>query len=133
MSHAIAAFREGEIAFGDADLSAARRAKERGEEWWLRCRHESQQLAVLDFDLAFEEGRAADARAAMGRLALAKEVEHDSWLARTELQVAWLQVTATPSASGSSTTPRPSCPGTCTSWPMWSTSWTWRLTVGSTR
>ncbi len=91
MSHAIAAFREGEIAFGDADLSAARRAKERGEEWWLRCRHESQQLAVLDFDLAFEEGRAADAGAAMGRLALAKEVEHDSWLARTELQVAWLQ------------------------------------------
>ncbi|HEY8094132.1 MAG TPA: LuxR C-terminal-related transcriptional regulator [Acidimicrobiales bacterium] len=90
MSHAISAFREGEIAFGDGDLAAARRAKERGEEWWLRCRQEAEWLTLLELDLAFEEGRAGDARVALDRLALAKS-EHASWYARTELEVAWLQ------------------------------------------
>jgi DNA-binding CsgD family transcriptional regulator len=91
MSHAIAAFREGEIAFGDGDLRAARRAKERGEEWWLRCGQEADWLSVLEFDLAFEEGRAGDARIAIDRLELSKHHGNASWRARTELQLAWLQ------------------------------------------
>ena len=91
MSHAIAAVREGEIAFGVGDLRAARRAKERGEEWWLRCGQEADWLASLDYDLAFEEGRTGDARAALERLELGKHRYNRSWQARTELQLAWLQ------------------------------------------
>jgi DNA-binding CsgD family transcriptional regulator len=91
MSHAISAFREGEIAFGDGDLAAARRAKERGEEWWLRCRQEAEWLTLLELDLAFEEGRAVDAREALDRLALGTKADHASWYARTEMEVAWLQ------------------------------------------
>ena len=89
MSNATAAFREGELAFGEADLAAARRAKEQGEEWWLGRRGDAKWLAILDFDLAFEEGRAADARAALDSLGLD---HHDvaGWRARTELEVAWL-------------------------------------------
>ncbi len=91
MSHAIAAVREGEIAFGVGDLRAARRAKERGEEWWLRCGQEADWLASLDYDLAFEEGRTGDAQAALERLELGKHRYNRSWQARAELQLAWLR------------------------------------------
>ncbi len=62
MSHAISAFREAEIASADGDLAATRRAMERGAEWCLRCQQDAEWLIPLEFDLAFEEGRAADAR-----------------------------------------------------------------------
>jgi DNA-binding CsgD family transcriptional regulator len=89
MSNVTAAFREGELAFGEADLAAARRAKEQGEEWWVGRRTETKWLAILGFDLAFEEGRIADAQAALAALELS---QHDApaWKARTELEVAWL-------------------------------------------
>jgi DNA-binding CsgD family transcriptional regulator len=90
MSNSSAAFREGELAFGEADLAAARRAKDQGEEWWLSRRKTSKWNAILEFDLAFEEGRALDARTALDRLGLNKDT-HAGWHARTELQVAWLQ------------------------------------------
>ena len=97
MSHAISAFREAEIASADGDLAATRRAKERGAEWCSRCRQEAEWLIPLEFDLAFEEGRAADARTALERLALSAEPGHASWYARTELELAWLR-TRTPTA-----------------------------------
>ena len=70
MSHAISAFREGEIASAEGDLAATRRAMERGAEWCLRCQQDAEWLVPMEFDLAFEEGRAADARTALERLAL---------------------------------------------------------------
>jgi DNA-binding CsgD family transcriptional regulator len=90
MSNSTSAFREGELAFGEADLAAARRAKEQGDEWWQPPRMSSKWLIILDFDLAFEEGRTADARVALDRLNL-DPVESQGWYARTELEVAWLQ------------------------------------------
>ena len=90
MSHAISAFREAEIASADGDLAATRRAMERGAEWCLRCQQDAEWLIPLEFDLAFEEGRAADARTALERLALSAEPGHASWWARTELELAWL-------------------------------------------
>ena len=90
MSHAISAFREAEIASADGDLAATRRAMERGAEWCLRCQQDAEWLIPLEFDLAFEEGRAADARRALERLALSAEPGHASWWARTELELAWL-------------------------------------------
>jgi DNA-binding CsgD family transcriptional regulator len=90
MSHAISAFREAEIASSEGDLAATRRAMERGAEWCLRCQQDAAWLIPLEFDLAFEEGRAADARTALERLALYAEPGHASWWARTELELAWL-------------------------------------------
>ena len=90
MSHAISAFREAEIASAGGDLAATRRAMERGAEWCLRCQQDAEWLMPLEFDLAFEEGRAADARTALERLALSAEPGHASWWARTELELAWL-------------------------------------------
>jgi DNA-binding CsgD family transcriptional regulator len=89
ISHTTAAFREGELAFGEADMAAARRAKEQGEEWWLSWGKEAHWLAILELDLAFEEGRVADAQAALERLELHQK-GHAGWRARTELAVAWL-------------------------------------------
>jgi DNA-binding CsgD family transcriptional regulator len=90
MSHAISAFREAEIASSDGDLAATRRAMERGAEWCLRCQQDAEWLLPLEFDLAFEEGRGADARRALEQLALSAEPGHASWWARTELELAWL-------------------------------------------
>ena len=91
MSHAISAFREGEIASAEGDLAATRRAMERGAEWCLRCQQDAEWLVPMEFDLAFEEGRAADARTALERLALCASAELASWCARTELELAWLE------------------------------------------
>ena len=91
MSHAISAFREGEIASAEGDLAATRRAMERGAEWCLRCQQDAEWLVPMEFDLAFEEGRAADARTALERLALCASAELASWCARTEVELAWLE------------------------------------------
>jgi DNA-binding CsgD family transcriptional regulator len=90
MSNAISAFREAEIASAEGDLAATRRAMERGAEWCLRCQERAEWLAPMEFDLAFEEGRAADARIALERLALCGSADLASWWARTELELAWL-------------------------------------------
>jgi DNA-binding CsgD family transcriptional regulator len=52
---------------------------------------EADWLSLLEFDLAFEEGRAADARVAVDQLELTKHHGQASWRARTEVQLAWLQ------------------------------------------
>ncbi len=61
MGTSMLALREVEIAYGDGDLAATRRAIARAAEWWSTDGRKGAWITVLDLDLALEEGQVARA------------------------------------------------------------------------
>jgi DNA-binding CsgD family transcriptional regulator len=55
------AIRELEIAYGEGDLAATRRALARAAEWWATDDRRATCIIGLEFDLALEEGQVAKA------------------------------------------------------------------------
>lgn len=62
MGTSMLAMRELEIAYGEGDLAATRRALARAAEWWSTDDRRGTFIVGLEFDLALEEGQVARAR-----------------------------------------------------------------------
>ncbi|HSB87110.1 MAG TPA: AAA family ATPase, partial [Ilumatobacteraceae bacterium] len=61
MGTSMLALREVEIAHGDSDLAATRRALARAAEWWSTDGRKSTWILAVELDLALEEGQVAKA------------------------------------------------------------------------
>ena len=61
MGTSVLALREVEIAYGDGDLAATRRALNRAAEWWSADGRKATWVVGLELDLALEEGQIARA------------------------------------------------------------------------
>ena len=61
MGTSMLAIREVEIAYGDGDLAATRRALARAAEWWSTDGRKGAWIVAIELDLALEEGQVARA------------------------------------------------------------------------